>query len=168
VSNAQCIEFGVHALPVTSDEAVLVAIMILFFSLTIEAKASAHEVAASVHDDATPPLVEPLARQGDGNVRLVLVIADSTSTSKSAPRTPAPPAWCRSRWSAVDVGDTDPTVVHDADSDHRLRLRPGQSDWRYGRRRGSTRGTVRRWIIMRPVSPMVLRHHRRNGGLARA
>jgi hypothetical protein len=54
VSNAQCMEFGVHALPVTSDDAVLVAIMILFFSLTIDASASAHDVAAISMMMSTP------------------------------------------------------------------------------------------------------------------
>ena len=54
VSNTQCIEFGVQALPVTSDEAVLVAIMILFFSLTTEARARAQEVAAMSMMMSTP------------------------------------------------------------------------------------------------------------------
>ena len=54
MSNDQCIEFGVHALPVTSEEAVLVAIMILFFSLTIDASASAQEVAAISMTMLTP------------------------------------------------------------------------------------------------------------------
>ena len=54
VSNTQWIELGVHAFPVTSDEAVLVAIMILFFSFTIDARASAQEVAAMSMTMSTP------------------------------------------------------------------------------------------------------------------
>jgi hypothetical protein len=44
----------VHALPVTSELAVLVAIMILFFSLHTPASASAHEVAAISMMMSTP------------------------------------------------------------------------------------------------------------------
>src|ERR1700733_10211545 len=74
-------EFGVQALPVTSEDAVLVAIMTLFFSLTIDASASAQEVAAMSMMMSTPRWSNHSRARETATSGLFWWSASTTSTS---------------------------------------------------------------------------------------
>jgi hypothetical protein len=109
-------------LPVTSDDAVLVAIMILFFSLIKDASPSAQDVGDDVHAAA----VEPFPSEGHGHIRRVLVVRGQHFNVETADL-----KFLRRLLRADDAGGTvhvagrSGHVVHDPDPDQGFRLRPG-------------------------------------------